>query len=155
MPDVVDRHVVVLAPEERNLGKSLLLVENVASCRLTLPLGHDPMLDPQILAGMGIGPPRDVAGGKDTRRGGFKVFVHRDAAIEFKTGALGELGSRPHPNADDDEVGRQCRTAFELDVSAIDRRRRLLEMEDDAVLLVNRSYKIAKFTPQHAFQRPA
>src|SRR5258707_11564354 len=83
MPDVVDRHIVVLAPEERNLGKSLPLAEDVARHRLTLPLGHDPMLDPQILAGTGIGPPRDVAGGKDSRHAGFKVFIHRDAAIEL------------------------------------------------------------------------
>src|SRR6266446_3464990 len=155
MPDIVDRHVVVLAPEERNLGKSLPLAENVARRRLTLPLGNDPMLDPQILAGMGIGPPRDVAGGKDSRHAGFKVFIHCDAAIDLETGALSQLDSRPHPNADDDEVGRQCRAAFELDVLAIDRRRRLLEMEYHAVLLVNRAYDIAKFAPQHAFQRPA
>src|SRR6516164_10583371 len=155
MADVVDRHVVVLAPEERNLGKSLLLAENVARCRLTLPLGHDPMLDPQILAGMAIGPPRDVAGGKDTRHAGFKVFIHCDAAIDLETGALSQLDSRPHPNADDDEIGQQCRAIFELDVSAVDRRRRLLEMEYDAVFLVNRAYDIAEFASQHAFQRPA
>src|SRR5262249_12041938 len=155
MADVVDRHVVVLAPEERNLGKSLPLAENVARCRLTLPLGHDPMLDPQILAGMGVGPARDVAGGKDSRHARFKVFIHRDAAIDLETGALSQLDSRPPPNADDDEVGRQCRAAFELDVSAIDRSCRLLEMEYDAVLLVNRAYEIAKFAPEHAFQRPA
>src|SRR5258707_13195233 len=135
MPDVVDRHIVVLAPEERNLGKPMPLPEYVARRRLPLPLGHDPMLDPQILAGTGIGPPRDVAGGKDSRHAGFKVFIHRDAAIELETGALGQLDSRPHPNADDDEVGRQCRAAFELDVPAIYRCRRLLEMEYDAVLL--------------------
>ncbi len=113
------------------------------------------MFDPQILAGMGIGPPRDVAGGKDSRHAGFKVFIHCDAAIDLETGALSQLDSRPHPNADDDEVGRHCRAAFELDVPAIDRRRRLLEMEYDAVLLVNRAYDIAKFAPEHAFQRPA
>src|SRR5262249_59247868 len=32
---------------------------------------------------------------------------------------------------------------------------RLLEMEYDAVLLVDRADDIAKFAPQHAFQRPA
>src|SRR5262249_11907430 len=155
MPDVVDRHVVMLAPEERNFGKSLPLAENVVRRGLTLPLGHDPMLDPQILAGMGIGPPRDVAGGKDSRHAGFKVFIHRDAAIDLETGALSQLDSRPNPNADDDKVGRQCRAVFELDVPTIDRCRRLLEMEYDAVLLVNRAYEIAKFAPEHAFQRPA
>src|SRR5262249_32428218 len=142
------------APEERNLGKSLPLAENIARCRLTLPLGHDPMLDPQILAGVGIGPPRDVAGGKDSRHTGFKVFIHRNAAIDLEAGALSQLDSRPHPNAGDDKIGRR-RAAFELDVPAIDRCRRLLEMEYDAVLLVNRAYEIAKFAPQHAFQRAA
>src|SRR5262245_52320187 len=155
MPDVVDRRVVVLAPKERNLGKSLPLAENVARSRLTLPLGHDPMLDPQVLAGVGIGPPRDVAGGKDSRHTGFKVFIHRDAAVDLKAGTLGQLDSRPHPDADDDEVARQCRAAFELDVPAIDRGCRLLEMEYDTVLLVNRAYEIAKPAPEHAFQRPA
>src|SRR5215469_15262497 len=29
------------------------------------------------------------------------------------------------------------------------------EMEYDAVFLVNRTYEIAKFTPEHAFQGPA
>src|SRR5262249_9899468 len=154
MADVVDRHVVVLAPKERNLGKSLSLAENVARRRLTLPLGHDPMLDPQSLAGMGIGPARDVAGGKDSRHAGFKVFIHCDAAIDLETGALGQLDSRPHPNADDDEIGRQCRAAFEPDVGGVDRACRLLEMECDAVLLVDRAYEIAKFASEHAFQGP-
>src|SRR4029450_5207057 len=36
MPDVVDGHVVVLAPEERNLGESLLLAEHGAVRRLAL-----------------------------------------------------------------------------------------------------------------------
>src|SRR5262245_1259964 len=93
MTDVFDRAVIMLAPEERNLGKTLPLAENVARCRLALPLGHDPMLDPQVLAGIGIGPPRDVTGGKDSRHAGFKVFIHRDAAIDLETGALGQLDS--------------------------------------------------------------
>src|SRR5262249_2449802 len=64
-----------------------------------------------------------------------------------------ELGSRPHPNADDDEIGRQCRAAFKPDVGGVDRACRLLEMEYDAVPLVDRAYDIAKFTSEHAFQR--
>src|SRR5262249_22193973 len=155
MPDVVDRHVVMLAPEERNLGKALPLAENVARRRLTLPLGHDPMLDPQMLAAIGIGPPRDVTGGKDSWHTGFKVFIHHNAPIDRETGTLSQLDSRPHPNAGDDEIGRQCRAAFKPDVGGVDRACRLLEMEHDAVLLVDRAHKIAKFTPQHAFQRPA
>ena len=53
MPDVIDRHVVVLAPEERNLGKPLPLAEHVARRRLALALGDHLVLDPEILAGAG------------------------------------------------------------------------------------------------------
>ena len=45
--------------------------------------------------------------------------------------------------------------AFKSHVGGVDRGCRLLEMEYDAVLLVDRAYEIAEFTPQHALQRPA
>ena len=53
MTHVIDRHVVVLAPEERNLGKPLPLAEHVARRRLALALGDHLVLDPEILAGAG------------------------------------------------------------------------------------------------------
>src|SRR5262249_18107543 len=82
--DIVDRHVVMLAPEERHLTKALSLVKHVAGGSLPLTLGNDPMLNAQIFAGMRIGPARDVAGGEDSRRAGFKIFVHDDAAIDLE-----------------------------------------------------------------------
>src|SRR5258708_21899403 len=118
MSDVIDRHVVVLAPEERNIGKPLPLSEHVARCRLALALGHHPVLDPQILAGVAIGPPRDVAGGKDARDAGLEIFVHGHASIGLESRTLGELDSRPHADADNDEVGRQCRPLLSLTLPA-------------------------------------
>src|SRR5439155_21505648 len=56
VPDVIDRHVVMLAPEERDGGVALATAEHVARDRLALPLGDDPVLDAQPLAAVGVGP---------------------------------------------------------------------------------------------------
>src|SRR5262249_19676075 len=50
VPDVVNGHVVMLAPEERDAGKSLFQSEYVARRGLALTLRHNPMLDKEILA---------------------------------------------------------------------------------------------------------
>src|SRR5262249_50250417 len=154
LPSVIDRNVVVLAPEERNMGKSLPLPEHVARRRLPLPLGHHPVLDPQILAGMGVGPAGDVAGGENPRHASLEILVHRHAAVGLQAGALGQLDPRPHANADNDELGRQRAAALELDTLAVDRYRGFLEMKYDAVLLVNGADEVAEFAPEYPLQRP-
>src|SRR6185295_8717876 len=65
--DIVDAHVVVLAPEEGDGVEALALPEDVARGRLPLALGHYPVLDADALAGVGIGPAGDVAHGVDAR----------------------------------------------------------------------------------------
>src|SRR5262249_29959247 len=102
MADIVDRYVVMLAPKERNVSKRLHLPEHIARGGLALAFGHDPVLDAEILSAVRIGPARDIAGRKDSRRAAFEIFIHRDAPIDFEAGALGQLGSRPHSDADDD-----------------------------------------------------
>src|SRR5438034_8836732 len=54
--NVIDRHVVVLTPEERDGVEALAKTEHVSSGDLTLTLSHDPMLDTDALSGMRIGP---------------------------------------------------------------------------------------------------
>jgi hypothetical protein len=49
MADLVDRHVVVLAPEKRHRVECLARAEHVARGGLALAFGHHPMLDPDIL----------------------------------------------------------------------------------------------------------
>src|SRR5258705_38277 len=61
--DIIDRHVVVLAPEKWHGVECLALPQHIARGGLALAFGHHPMLDPDILAGMRIGPARDIAGG--------------------------------------------------------------------------------------------
>ena len=82
MADIVDRDVVVLAPEEGDGGKFLAITEHVQRRGLSLALGNHPMLDAYRLAAIGIGPPRDIAGGENRRLAGFEIGVHGDAAID-------------------------------------------------------------------------
>jgi len=48
MTDIVDGNVIVLAPEEWYGVEAFVLAEHVARCGLALPLGYDPMLNPDI-----------------------------------------------------------------------------------------------------------
>src|SRR5205085_8349683 len=68
MADIVDRSVVVLAPEKRHRLVLLAMAEHVQRRDLALPFGHHPVLDPDGLAAVRIGPACDVAGGEDARR---------------------------------------------------------------------------------------
>src|SRR5580704_19560512 len=51
---IVDGHVVVLAPEERNRIERLAPAQHVESRGLTLSFRHDPMLDANGLAGESV-----------------------------------------------------------------------------------------------------
>ena len=119
MADVVDRHVVVLAPEERDIGKPLPSPEHVARRGLALPLGHHPVLDPQMLAAMG-----DPASARCRRRRKCPARWSRDIRSPPRRGRSSSparsasCDSRPHADADDHEIGRQCGAALELDALA-------------------------------------
>src|SRR5262249_11428814 len=80
--DIVDRDVVVLPPEERYGLETLATAEDIASGRLPLPLGDDPMLDANVVAGVRIGPSRDIAGGEDPGSARLEVLVDGDAVIQ-------------------------------------------------------------------------
>src|SRR5687767_224607 len=58
MTDIVDRDVVVLAPEERHSVEFLPPSEHIERRGSPLPLGNHPMLDPNVFATVRIGPPR-------------------------------------------------------------------------------------------------
>ena len=60
-----------------------------------------------------------------------------------RPGLLGEREPRPHADADDHQVGLERAAALERHALAIDGARRVLEVEDDAVLLVQRADEVA------------
>src|SRR5437588_315242 len=82
MADIVDRHVVMLAPEERHGIEDFALAQHVARGGLALALRHHPMFDADVLAGMRIGPAGDVARRVDATDAGFEIRIHRNAAID-------------------------------------------------------------------------
>ena len=82
VPNIRDRKIVLLGPEEWNGAKYFAAAKNVACSGLSLALGHDKMFDADSFAGEPIGPAGDVAGCEDVRGTGLKIFVHRDAAID-------------------------------------------------------------------------
>ena len=112
------------------------------------------MLDPDVLPGMRIGPARDVAGGINAGDAGFKICIHDDAAIKRKASLFGQRQPRPHPDANDDDVGLQHAAALERRALAVDCNHSIAEMEDDAVLLMQRAHEIAHFRSKHALHRP-
>ena len=103
---------------------------------------------------MRIGPARDIAGGVDPGNAGFEIGVDGDAAIERKAGLLGQRQPRPHADADHDQIGLQHAAAFERRALAVDRGDGIAEMEDHAVLLMQRADEVAHRGAEHALHRP-
>jgi hypothetical protein len=62
--------------------------EHVERGGLALPLGDDPVLDPDVLAAVRIGPARNVAGREESGRARFEKGVHDQSAVEPQTGLL-------------------------------------------------------------------
>src|ERR1051326_6459279 len=95
VPDIVDAHVEVRAPEERHLIEPFARAQNIPRRGLALPLRDDPVLHANRLARMPIGPARDVTGRVDAGCTRLEVLVYHDAAIHAKAGPFGELQPRP------------------------------------------------------------
>src|SRR5436309_14085150 len=68
--NISNRHVVVLAPEERHRVEALVEPEHVERRGLALALSHHPVLDPDAPAAIPIRPPADIGGGMSSPRAG-------------------------------------------------------------------------------------
>ena len=112
------------------------------------------MLDANALAGMRIRPARDIAGGVDAGRAGLEIAVDDDAAIEREAGLFGQRkrGRTPMPTTTRSASRRP--PLLSVARAAVDRGHGVLEMEDDAMLFVQRAHEIAHLRPEHALHRP-
>src|SRR5207253_5665684 len=99
---VIDRYIVVLAPEKWHRLERFTLAQHVASGGLSLALRHHPMLNPDVFAGVRIGPARDVACSVDSRDARFQISARGDAPIERKAGLFGQRQAWTHANTNDD-----------------------------------------------------
>src|SRR5262249_52843738 len=119
--DVIDRHVVVLTPEERHGGERLMMSQYAERRGLTLAFGDDPMLHANALTAVRIGPTRNVSGRIDSGHARLQVMANDHAAINGKTGLFGKLKTRPHPDPGNNKISVERATTLQLDGLAIDR----------------------------------
>src|SRR3954462_691141 len=112
------------------------------------------MFDTDAVAGISVGPPRDIARRKDTWHAGFEIGVDDDAAVDLEARLLGQFEARFYANTDHDEVGFERASALEADLAAVDRRHAILQMKDDVMLLVEGTHEVAHVGPQDALHRP-
>ena len=112
------------------------------------------MLDADALAGMRVGPARNIACGVDAGDAGFQIDIDGDAAVDRKPGLLGQSKARAHADADHDEIGLDHAAAFQRRAFAVDRGHGIAEMKDDAVLFMQGADEVAHLRPQHALHRP-
>src|SRR5215471_5107326 len=152
--DIVDRDIVVLAPEERHRDELLAPSEHVERGGLALALGDDPVLDADALAAVWIRPARDVARREDSGRAGFQISVHDHATVELEAGLFGKFGPRAHADAGDYKVGLKRAAALQRHPIAVDGADGVLQVEDHAVLLVQGAHEITDLRAQNPLHRP-
>jgi hypothetical protein len=101
---VIDSHVVVLTPEERNSVKLFATAKNILSRYLPLALSNHPVLDANSLAGVRVGPAGSIANSEDSGHAGFEVFVDFDTPIDGEPSLLRQSHRRPHAYTQNQEV---------------------------------------------------
>src|SRR4029077_2892879 len=72
--NIANGHIEMIAPEKWRTDERLACAENVARRSLPLPFCHHPVLHTNATCAR-IGPPRDIAGGKDSWDICFQKFV--------------------------------------------------------------------------------
>ena len=152
--NIIDRHVVVLAPEERHRIEFLALPQHVERCGLSLALRDHPMFHADIFVGMRVGPARNIARSIDTGDARFEKGIHQDTAIEHKARPFGQRQTWPHPDTNNHEVGFKHTATFERRLVAFDGDHSIFEMEHDPVLFMQRTNEVAHFWPEDALHRP-
>ena len=98
--DVVELHVVVLAPEERRLRERRAAAEHVEGRDAPHALRDGPVLDAHALARLAVRVARDVAGREDARRAGLRGARRRrrrDRSSSPAASASPSAGRTPMP----------------------------------------------------------
>ena len=106
------------------------------------------------VAGVRIGPAGNVASREDPGHARFEIGVDDDTTIKSKSRAFGEFDTWSHTDAGDHEIRLKHSTVLEFHLLAVDGICRVLEVENDSVLLVEIAHKVAHLWTQNAFHRP-
>src|SRR5689334_17694609 len=143
MPDIVDRHVVMLAPKEGYSGKFFAVSDHIQCSGLPLTFGDDPVLHANVAAGVRIRPTCDVAGSKYPLRACFKIRIHNDPTLDGDP----RFRRKVNPGADADsgnyQVSFKGATTFQSHLIFRNRQRRLAEVKNDTTLFMERLHESA------------
>src|SRR6478609_4853967 len=151
--DIVDRNVVVLAPEERGRSEWCRDTHHIEGGDLPLPFGDHPMLDADAFAGDRIRPAGDIAGGVNSGRTGFHVFVDDHALVDREAGLFGERQAWTHSDPDHNKIGVERASVFERHALAVNCTHAVLEMEFDPMLFMQRTDEVSKLRPEYPLER--
>jgi len=113
MADVVDMEIEMVAPEKWWHCEWLARPEDVTRRGLTLPLPHDPVLNPNA-ARARVRPVCDVTGRKDPGDARFQKFIDHNAIVRGDARVLGKPDVRSHSDSNHNQVAIQSRSVVEL-----------------------------------------
>src|SRR5271165_487082 len=132
----------MLAPKVGHGAESVAFSEHIERCRLSLPFRNHPMFHANILAGMRIGPARDIACSVDAGGTCFEKFVDEDAAINCEAGLFSKRQTRPHADTGHHKSRFKHLAALEYGALALDGGHGIFEMEYDPMLFVQTTNEI-------------
>src|SRR6185437_5366290 len=155
MPHVVDRHVILLSPEERHAGKALMVPEHIAGDSLALALRDHPVLDAKPLAALGIGPAGDVPSRENARCARLQALIDQNAMVDREARPLGESQARTYTDPDEHEVGIDQSSIVELDLPGIYCTHCVAKMKHNAVRLVEGANEVSHRGPEDPLHGPS
>ena len=158
MADIVDRDIVVLAPEERHGGRTSRACPSMLRAAVWPWRSATTQCSTRMaVAAVRIGPARDIAGREDARHAGFEVRHSPTMPRSTASPACSARAiARAHADAGHDEI--RFEPAATRQASPAPHRCRspsCPEVEDDAVLLVQRTHEIAHLRPEDALHAAA
>ena len=116
------------------------------------PQRYNPVLHPNIVAGVRVWPADGVARSKDSWRAGFEIFIHADAAFHGESGALSKREIGTNADSEDEEVGFDCASATQDGLMAYGARHGFAEIKGNAVRFMKFANEFADLGAEDTFR---
>src|SRR4051794_37519824 len=149
MSDVANAKIEIFRPKERHRVKVPRFAEHVAGGNLAVALGYHPMLDPDALAAVRVGPRRDVAGGVDVGCAGSQLGVDDHAILDGKPGLFRKIDAWRYADPDKNQTGIEPRAIVHDDLARTDLGEFAAEMKRRSVLPMDRENEVRQLRAQH------
>src|SRR3546814_8397070 len=111
------------------------------------------MFDADPFAGKRIWPTRDVAGREDARNAGLEILIDRDAAIDSEAGSFRQRSGWPHPDADDNKIGKQPLSTFQCNALCCSRSSGCAKRKGNTMVLMELTDKLSCLWPEDSLHR--